>query len=405
MRERLPGEHDSIHRRRLRRSKRHLPVPKRLHRIAQRGTIPVPCLLGPMESPELIPVDGFRSPLMIGIMRIPVFLRPHAVLIGLVLLTSTASGQVKTRVGVSSIYDSNPFHLRESWKDSFDSDRSPGERFDGFETISDVITTLEGSVSRRWKLEGGSRVETTAKGSFDAYAFNSVATYAELKLGADWDLRKAGQAGLDISWIPSRQRRNYHDNSGAVSGAFEPGEFSEIDTEVSYRYRIRSGLSTQAFAGLVSRSYDAPHANRDRVQIEAGVGVDLRVARRRHVLLEAALVAASTGDDLEDGIPVDRSFDAVQVRLDYEASAFKVWAKMRNRSYSTEEARDLGHFDRSDVKWTVGSEWERSLTDKLKMTVNARYENNSSRRASGLPSEDVIPYTDFSVGGGLRLSL
>lgn len=326
-------------------------------------------------------------------------------LLGSQVLISTSAGQSSTKLGLATAFESNPFHVRESRKDSFDADRAPGSRYEGFEKISDLVATLEGGLSRRWKMGGGSRLEPSIGADLHLYRFNSIANYAELSLGVNWDTRSAGQTGLNVSWIPSRRSRNYRDPSGSAAETFRPAEFAEIRSALSYAYPVRSDLKLLAFTGLAKRTYDAPHSNRDQRAVSAGLGLDIRLARKTHLALEAALIGTSTDNGLESGIQVDRSSNATQLKLSYETTSVKVWARMRDRSYTTDEVRDPGHFNRSDIKWTVGTEWERRLTPELKMALGASYENNSSRRAPGLPSEDVIPYTDFSLGAGLSLSL
>ena len=83
--------------------------------------------------------------------------------------------QNDVRVLILSTYDTNPFGLRDSWRDTIDSQKSDGERFEGIRGVSDVVTSLSVELHHRRKTRKGTKIDLRATGTYNNHSLNSLA--------------------------------------------------------------------------------------------------------------------------------------------------------------------------------------------------------------------------------------
>lgn len=323
----------------------------------------------------------------------------------LVMSIDAAGQETEVRVEGGAEYATNPFNLRDSWIDGFDGMTGPGERFEGFSSASDVVTTVGASFRSRFRTAGSLRTDVKIGGSYEGFASNSHASFARLEMGVRINPKGPSRFDVDMSWIPERHRKNYR----SLDGTFLPGTYSETEFDATYERKLRAGLRAEAGLELARRRYGEGLENRDRGEVGTAVGIEVRVARKTHLTLSGIHLIASTSADLEQGIPVDRSFRANEVRLSFDAdrgnSDIRIIIRVRNRRYTSAEPADGGHFERSDTRLTVGADWSKDLGEWLRLGIFGRYKTNDSQRVSDTVSEDVIPYQGLSIGSSLRFEL
>lgn len=326
-------------------------------------------------------------------------------LILMICLAADSKAQTEAYVELSTSHDSNPFNLRDSWRTEFEQRQVDGERFKGFESISDVVTSLGGAVTFHQETEQKTDIELTLGGFYHRYSSNSLASFPEFNANLDLNPKGAGRYEIDIDWTPRRHRKNYKD----ATKVFRPGEYSNSMATLSWHRKLTSSLDIEAYLQFGTRNFESPFSNRDQVRKAGGIQLDLELSKKVDVKVSALKGQVKTDNEVEFGIPTDRSYDLldgkVELQVERGDADFSVWARVRERSYTSSEVADVGRYQRSDVRSSYGAEFVLKLSKRLRLNVEAAHRDNASDRPARLDEEDAIPYTGTSVSGGMRFAL
>jgi len=356
--------------------------------------------------------------------RAIIIFRPAAIrsgTVGLVLLGLVAAlispgesiAQVRLRLpeirfSVATSYDSNPFHLRDSWRRDFSQLQANPNRLAGFNSVSDVVTRFSLRFEKSWRRDKGTRFGARLQASYDAYGQNAFANFAELQAGGSLSFRQAGESALRISWIPNRQRANYR-LSYSAADEFLPAPYNEL--EVSYSHEIELDKRLDAGLNLIygRRLYGRDFSNRDRRELRAGIELAARIKRKTQLSVEAAIGGSRTSDRLEYGIPTDRSRNSTAVRTELSSWIFggegAVAVAYRERWYTTDVNEDASRYRRRDQRWKFSAEWGVRVSEVMRLQITLDAVDNTSNRNAQLTDPDIVPYSGYSFGLEMRFDL
>ncbi len=316
----------------------------------------------------------------------------------------------------------NVFNLDGGDKDRRDEERASDAasgRFADMESNEDFLVAGSVRLQAKGPSPFGRRLELEAEAGYVHYVQNPARSHAILGTKAVQPAG-AGRLSLSLEFAPLTFNKNYladaTDLTGNVSSSeriYEPGNYREFAVELEYRHPLWTGEAEfDGVAGLWlrDRTYESPFRGRN----EDGLGLRLGVVAEVRKTVEAGLrykleaVACPTEDEVQvldetllgavlngDGDAIDTDARAVEAvdrsRLEHslklgvvvraiEPIEIEIAVERTWKEYSSAEAFDVDHRNRSDVKdeitfdvkvalgrgWDarVGYEWSGQATDR-----------------------------------------
>lgn len=374
---------------------------------------------------------------------------------GLTISTSSAAAQradrswsVAARVQADVRYDDNPFLLTADRKQRLEAG-SPADaqsgRFRDMERARDLIPRPSLQLGVTGPGLGGRPLEIEADVGYEANLHNTRRRHAELGLGIQQSLRRAGRLRVAVDWRPSYFHKNYlvdavdqnaDGDIGPEERRYASGTSNEVDLSLGYRHRLVKAVTAEVGLGYLDRRYDAPFAGRSRRGPGAAAGLAFELGRRWLIGLDYSYASLggdpaqevlilnenafgqdfngnlSTSDDSARAVVlVDRSRAEhelgilVQGELGNAATVELGYAR-RLRNFSSRESFDIVNRDRRDVLNELAAELDLRLAAGLHLVLRARRAAQSTNRA-GDPAAtgDVTDYIRHVAFAALRYRL
>jgi hypothetical protein len=377
---------------------------------------------------------------------------------GLATVTNPAAAQQgdrswrpTVRVQAEVRYDDNPFLLTPNQKGKLQTvsaaDAVSG-RFRDMTGPTDVIPVAGARVAAAGPGLGGRTLELSADVAYDVNVENARRRHAELTVGVEQSLPKAGRLRLRADWRPSYFSKNYLSDASDASGdgnitpderVYSAGTSHEIDLTLGYRHRLVKsrqsspvGVMGELELGYFARGYDAPFAGRDRrgPGMAAGVAVELNPrwtvglhygfqalhadpTREVLILDETAFGVDFNGTNgVADTAArafemVDRSRTEQELRASVETElsggvTLQLAYARRIRNFSSSEPYDVSDRDRHDARNELEAELTVRLAHGMRLMLGGVAVQQSTNRPGDPGSTgDVADYSRHVVTAGV----
>ncbi len=342
-------------------------------------------------------------------------------------------------------YDDNPFLLSAGRKQQLDQ-VSPADsvsgRFRDMTSATDGVPMVGGQLRATGPGLGGRDLELSAEAGYDVNIDNARRRHAELLLGVEQSLPKAGRLRLRADWRPSYFAKNYLSDASDVSGdgnispderVYRAGTSHEIDLTLNYRRRLVKAVRGELELGYFARGYDAPFAGRDRRGPGASAGVAVELNPRWSVGLDydfQALHADPTRevlilDELDFGVDfngtngvadtaarafelVDRSRTEQELRASVETELsdgvnLQLAYALRSRNFSSTQPYDVSDRDRHDTRHELEAELTVRVAHGMRLVLGGVAAKQNTNRAGDPGSTgEVSDYSRRVVTAGLE---
>jgi len=310
------------------------------------------------------------------------------------------------RTTLGTQFSTNPFHYSNSDLDNFDNNKGDGERFDRLESSWDFITTIEVDSTLRFPLSKRKELKVGVAGAFHTYALNTIANYGEFAARAELDITRDDRGSLEVSYTPSRFKKNYKLES---SGRFEPAEYRQLELDLGYDRDISKEWSGGISYEFQTREFNPEFDDRDRDGHSFGVHSEVRLTKEWTLEAEAVYGVFDTDTGMSGGIEIDRSFEqfllasGVGVTLGDWELALRV--DYRRREYTTDVVADGGRYNREDDRYGIRFNARVKLpTDGLRLTTFVSWRKNDANPDDPTIPTDETGYEEFVAGFAFRYS-
>ncbi len=307
----------------------------------------------------------------------------------------------------SSAYHSNPFNLKNSWLDSFDKKTDPDERFDGFASPWDVINRIHLEAESEWSLDKRRAYGATGEFEYRYFARNRQTNHVRISLSSFYKIKKHSKTMLGVFWLPYAFRKNYRLPEERKK-IYRPAYYRAFVVFARHEHRLARSWQVKVSVDYAQRRFEGPFENRNQDALAAGVHIEKTLSKTVSFALGSEAGMVRTPDGLENGVPVDRSFNAIRTNLEIHLKLGRWKAKTSGavtyRDYTASDVQNLSYFGRKDTQWAFKTKWSWEVSRRYTVLLEGGYNNTQSGRLSEDPDPDVVPYTKFWFGTGLSFN-
>ena len=213
---------------------------------------------------------------------------------------------------------------------------------------------------------------------------------------------------LGVFWLPHAFRKNYRLPEERKK-IYRPAYYRAFGVFAAHEHRLARSWQVEVSADYAQRRFEGPFENRNQDALAAGVHIEKTLSKTVSFALGSEAGMVRTPDGLENGVPVDRSFNAIRTNLEIHLKLGRWKAKTSGavtyRDYTASDVQNLSYFGRKDTRWAFKTKWRWKVSRRYTVWLEGGYNNTQSSRLSEDPDPDVVPYTKFWLGTGVSFNL
>ena len=310
--------------------------------------------------------------------------------------------KVDVEVELESAFTDNVLHLSEERLREFSQTDGPGQRFDDFESKSDLATSLAAAVDVRRRLAGKRDLSAGISLVYTAHLRNRVRDYLEIELPLSWELTRDDRIKLTGSWIPSRIKKRLKVEVGGAD-VFRKGDFSQIEVELEWKHHFNKLFSLEVSVAARSREFGGDLSARDLVGYSSSLAGEWKPIKWLTLSLELEVAEIETDTELDGAVEEDRSYRTAEIGPGVEVKVpmgfrIKLGASYRLKDYTTSERLDLTRHRRTDELSVWELEVSRKVASGVVVTLFVEGTRNRSDRDDPNSESDEEGYEETTFG-------